>query len=176
MNKAKDNLIVIIPAYEPPEDFIEYARSVSQIAKKLVVVNDGSNSSYDNIFQEIAKCENVVYLAYPENHGKGYALKTAFKYCAENSDENDVVVTADCDGQHTIKDLVKVYKACAAHLDAFVLGSRDLNAPNVPKRSKMGNLSIRRMFKYLYGLKLNSPCSGTYILNPLAIISSISEK
>ncbi len=160
MEKTKENLIVIIPAYEPPKEFVEYAKSVCEFAKKVVVVNDGSNEKYDCIFNEIARQENVVYLTYAENHGKGYALKTAFKYCSENFDENDIVVTADCDGQHKQEDIVNVYKACVTHLDAFIMGSRDLNAPNVPKRSKMGNQSIKRMFKFLYGLKLYDSQTG----------------
>lgn len=160
MERTKENLIVIIPAYEPPIEFIDYAKSVAGFAKHVVVVNDGSKEKYNKVFDEIAKLDNVVYLTYPQNHGKGYALKTAFKYCVDNFDKNDIVVTADCDGQHTQEDIINVYKACLTHLDAFVLGSRDMNAPNVPKRSKMGNTSIKRMLKFFYGLKLYDSQTG----------------
>ena len=78
MNNPKENLIVIIPAYEPPKEFVAYAKEVSSFAKALVVVNDGSAEKYNPIFEEIAKVDNVIYLTYEENHGKGYALKTAF--------------------------------------------------------------------------------------------------
>ena len=49
----KENLIVIIPAYEPPREFVDYARRVAEFARELVVVNDGSGSEYDGIFKEI---------------------------------------------------------------------------------------------------------------------------
>ena len=79
------DLIVVIPAYEPPQEFVDYAKTVSKIAKQLIVVNDGSNENYNKIFAEISEIKNAVYLTYPENHGKGYALKTAFKYCIDKS-------------------------------------------------------------------------------------------
>ena len=151
---AKDNLIVVIPAYEPPVEFIDYAKQVVQSVKALIVVNDGSNEKFDSVFGEIASLPNVHYLTYPENHGKGYALKTAFKYCAENFDKNDIVVTADCDGQHRVKDIYSVFTTTAEHPEALVLGSRDFNQPNVPARSKLGNTNIRRIFRLFYGLKI----------------------
>ena len=99
-----EKLIVIIPAYEPPEEFINYAVRVAEFAGELVVVNDGSGREYDDIFEKVQQIENVKYIAYGENHGKGYALKQAFKYCSEKYDEDYVCVTADCDGQHNDTD------------------------------------------------------------------------
>ena len=61
MNKEK--LIVVIPAYEPPREFIDYARQVAAIADKLVVVNDGSGREYDGIFQQIQEIENAICLS-----------------------------------------------------------------------------------------------------------------
>jgi len=154
------DLIVVIPAYEPPQEFVDYAKTVSKIAKQLIVVNDGSNENYNKIFAEISEIKNAVYLTYPENHGKGYALKTAFKYCIDNFKDDDIVVTADCDGQHKLEDVINVYNATKTHLNAFVLGSRDHNHPNVPKKSKMGNKSIRNMFRIFYGLNLYDTQTG----------------
>ncbi|MBE6665161.1 MAG: glycosyltransferase [Ruminococcaceae bacterium] len=102
MNKEK--LIVIIPAYEPTREFTDYARRVAAFAEELVVVNDGSGSDYDGIFKEIQAIENVKYITYGENHGKGYALKRAFQYCADTYDDSYACVTADCDGQHDTRD------------------------------------------------------------------------
>lgn len=156
----KENLIVIIPAYEPPTEFIDYAKQVSAFTKKLVVVNDGSSREYDGVFREIQAIENVQYITYESNHGKGYALKQAFAYCAENFDDSDVCVTADCDGQHAIADILRVAEASFASPKTLILGSRDFELANVPKRSKAGNTNIRRMFRLLYGLKLNDTQTG----------------
>ncbi len=158
MNKEK--LIVVIPAYEPPREFIDYARQVAAIADKLVVVNDGSGREYDGIFQQIQEIENAICLSYTENRGKGYALKMAFRFCVENYGGDSICVTADCDGQHSIEDLQRVAESAFAHPSAIVLGARDFDLHCVPKRSKMGNTSIRRIFKCLYGLDLTDTQTG----------------
>jgi len=156
----KQNLIVIVPAYEPPAEFIDYAKEVAASAKRLVVVNDGSNSSYDSVFEEIAAIENVDYLTYGENHGKGYALKYAFKHCIESFSADDIIVTADCDGQHKVKDVMGVFRVVSDRKEGLVLGSRDFNEKNVPKRSRFGNTFTRRLYKLLYGLKLYDTQTG----------------
>lgn len=157
---SKEKLIVIIPAYEPPRDFIDYAKRVAEFAKELVIVNDGSGPEYDDIFQTIEAIENVKYISYGKNHGKGYALKEAFRYCAETYEESYVCVTADCDGQHDVEDLVRVAETSFEHPNALILGSRNFDLPNIPKKSKAGNTNIRRMFRLLYGLNLCDTQTG----------------
>lgn len=158
MNNEK--LIVIIPAYEPPREFIDYAKEVASFAGALVVVNDGSGREYDAVFEEIERIENVVYLTYETNRGKGFALKHAFKYCSERYGDDFVCVSADCDGQHKIKDIKRVAHMAFEHPTSLVLGSRNFELPNVPQKSKIGNTNIRRMFKLLYGLDLNDTQTG----------------
>ncbi|MBO5262252.1 MAG: glycosyltransferase [Clostridia bacterium] len=126
----------------------------------MVVVNDGSNENYNYVFDAISQIENVTYLTYGENHGKGYALKTAFRYCVENFEKNDTIITADCDGQHKIEDIYKVYKACQTHPNDLILGSRNFDLPHVPKKSRAGNLTTRRIFGALYGIRLYDTQTG----------------
>ncbi len=160
MNNMFENLIVVIPAYEPPKEFCDYAKTLSEKVKNLIVVNDGSSQDYDDIFLQISKQPNVIYIKIPENKGKGNALKTAFSYCVENFEENDIVVTADCDGQHKIPDIFKVFRAVSYHTDALVLGSRDFNSENVPRRSRSGNTKIRALFRLFYGISLYDTQTG----------------
>ena len=156
----KENLIVVIPAYEPPKEFVDYAKKVCKKAKCLVVVNDGSSAEYNDVFDEICKEQNVAYITYDKNHGKGYALKKAFAFCKDQFLKDDIIVTADCDGQHKIQDIYRVYQTSVDYKDALVLGSRDFNHPNVPKRSKVGNTNIRRMFRFFYGVKVYDAQTG----------------
>ena len=160
MSEEKKNLIVVIPAYEPPKEFVSYAEGVAKFAKALVVVNDGSGPEYDEIFAAIAALPDTVYLSYGENHGKGYALKTAFSYCADHFADTDVIVTADCDGQHKKGDVLAVYRATASHMTSLVLGSRNFDLPNVPKRSRAGNTHTRRLFRIFYGLNIYDTQTG----------------
>ena len=119
-------IVAVIPAYEPPHAFIDYAKElVTGGIYKLIVVNDGSCDKYDDVFDSLKQIENVNVISYPENHGKGYALKTAFAYIKENFDDNVVIVTADCDGQHKISDVINCSENAELHPTSLVLGVRD---------------------------------------------------
>lgn len=157
---AKDDLIVVIPAYEPPKNFVEYVKEVAALAKAVVVVNDGSGEEFAPVFNEISAVAGVHYLTYEENQGKGFALKYAFKFCLETFSPSDIIVTADCDGQHAVRDVMRVYGASREHNSAIILGSRNFDKPNVPKKSKSGNRSIRRIFKFFYGIDLYDTQTG----------------
>ena len=160
MVQTKDKLIVIIPAYEPHRDFVAYAKTVCQSAKRVIVVNDGSGEEYDEIFAEIEKLENVTCLRHTVNRGKGCALKTAFVYCVENFPPDDVLVTADCDGQHAPEDVVKVCEAALAEDDCLILGSRDFTQSNIPPKSQIGNTIFRRAYRFFYGVKVYDTQTG----------------
>lgn len=163
MSKINENksLIVVIPAYEPPSVFIDYTRAlISGGVSSVVVVNDGSNEKYQPVFEGLKNIENVTVLEYPENHGKGYALKYAFNYIKSSFDENSVIITADCDGQHTVEDVINCGKTACNNNNALILGTRDFSKENVPPRSRFGNVNTRRIFKLLYGMKITDTQTG----------------
>ncbi len=176
MNDLKSKTVVIIPAYEPPREFADYAREVAKNAKMLIVVNDGSGEKFNSIFEEISQLENVKYLAYTQNQGKGYALKYAFKYCKDILQPDDVIVTADCDGQHKIKDVLSVAEFSARHGGVLVLGSRNFRLPNIPKKSLSGNTMIRWIFRALYGLNIYDTQTGLRAFSASLLPNMISVK
>ena len=159
VNRSKT--VVIIPAYEPSHAFVDYAKLL--LAKGfggLVVVDDGSGEKYADIFNELSALESCTVISYTPNHGKGYALKTAFQHCKDTYDDGYVFVTADCDGQHLAHDVESVANTANAHRSKLILGARDFSLDNVPARSKAGNINIRRMFKFFYGLSLSDTQTG----------------
>lgn len=152
--------IVIIPAYEPPERFVSYAAQVLQATDALVVVNDGSGKEYEAVFEKIKNLEGAIVLSYGKNMGKGYGLKQAFSYCLTHFAPEDIIVTADCDGQHAPADVAAVCDAAARHPDACVLGVRDFTQANVPARSKAGNTQTLRLLRWLFSLELTDSQTG----------------
>lgn len=156
-----EQTVVIIPAYEPPRRFVDYVRELVEAGvRQVVVVNDGSGEKYRDIYDTIAATEGCTVLSYGENRGKGYALKYAMQYCRENFSEDTVFVTADCDGQHLCDDIMKVAVAAMEHPGKLVLGARDFTSPNVPARSRSGNIQTRRMFRLLYRISLSDTQTG----------------
>lgn len=152
--------IAIIPAYEPPNSFIEYAGALSQTVDRLIVVNDGSDDRFQHVFEAIGVYSNATIISYEENRGKGYALKQAFAYCAEHYGAEDVIVTADCDGQHSLSDVAAVCDAAARDPECCVLGVRDFSHPNVPSRSRVGNTNMIRILRLLFSLEITDSQTG----------------
>ncbi len=157
----RSKTVLIIPAYEPSHNFVDYAREIMDKGfHSIVVINDGSNEKYDSVFDELRTIPSCHVISYKENRGKGYALKAAFKYCLEAYDADYVFATADCDGQHLCKDVENVAKTAHEHPSKLILGSRDFSLEQVPARSKAGNLNIRRLFRFFYGLSLSDTQTG----------------
>lgn len=153
--------VVIIPSYEPPRSFVNYVEDLlSYGISEVLVVNDGSNEKYRYIYDDLRATDRCRVLEYETNMGKGYALKYAFSYCKENYSEDFVFATADCDGQHLSHDVINVLKSADEHRDMLVLGARDFSNPNVPKRSRTGNVQTRRIFKALYRISLSDTQTG----------------
>ncbi len=157
---SKKDFIVVIPAYEPPPSFVEYALDILKAASLLVVVDDGSGDRYSDIFNKIAENKNVKLITLKKNKGKGNALKCAFSYIVSKYSHEKIIVTADCDGQHKVNDVVSVYKSAMSHPDTLVLGGRSFNGDNVPWRSRVGNGIARNIYRALYGQNVTDTQTG----------------
>ena len=148
---------LVIPAYEPDTRLPELLMQLqSYHLFQIVVVNDGSSPKYNPIFQKAANYSTI--LTHPQNRGKGRALKTAFSYIQEKGD-CDIIVTADADGQHTPKDIVRIYHACRQHASALVTGTRQFIG-KVPLRSRFGNTITKYVFYFATGCFLSDTQCG----------------
>lgn len=155
------NAFVIIPAYEPEESFVTYAASLLRNSHiSLIVVDDGSGEAFSSIFEEIAKLPRTTLLTHPENKGKGAAMKTAFRYCLQNLPQDTVYTVADCDGQHTVPDVLRVMKKAQKNPDALVLGVRNFSRKTVPFRSRFGNTVMAKLLEGRFGISLKDTQTG----------------
>ena len=129
-------LVILIPSNEPDKNLIKLVKNIKKYNLDAVIVNDGSSKEYDNIFNEVNKYYKVI--SYDINHGKGYALKYGIKYIKDKYHDNYIIITMDSDGQHRIKDAIKLGEYAKNHLDTLVLGKR-IRDSHIPLRSKIGN-------------------------------------
>ena len=149
--------VALIPSYEPNDKLINVVDDLLQTNRfDVIVVNDGSNSSYDKYFDRIK--DRVTYLKYDNNRGKGYALKTGFKHIKDNYNDC-VVVTLDSDGQHTVKDTLNLCNIESNKEDTILLGKR-LRGEKTPLRSKFGNSITRVVFKLSTGIDVYDTQTG----------------
>lgn len=154
------NVILVIPSLEPDEKLLKYIKELiaAQITN-IIVVNDGSSSQYDVIFDEVSALGCKV-LTHEVNKGKGVALKTAYQYISDIQGGSSIIITADSDGQHTVEDVKKVIDATEQHSNALVLGSRNFDLPIVPFKSRFGNKLTSRVFKLFYGKYVQDTQTG----------------
>ena len=152
---------LVIPIYQPCDKALPFLSTIDPSSfEKIVVVDDGSGEKFKPIFDDIAKLDNFIVLSYPENHGKGHALKTGFKYVRDELPEVKGIVTADGDGQHTLEDILRVRDELSEKEDMLVLGVRDFSSPDTPKRNRFGNRFSSRYFKMSTGVKVVDTQTG----------------
>ncbi|CUA87343.1 bifunctional glycosyltransferase family 2/GtrA family protein [Pseudidiomarina woesei] len=151
---------LIIPAYNPDQRLVDVINELQQYSSafaKLIIVNDGSESSA--IFSTITNEPNLIILNHPENRGKGAALKTGLRWVQENLPDSCGAITADADGQHLPQDIIKVAKAFTQEPQALWLGCRDFKAKHIPFRSWLGNTFAR--YTFALGLRIKIPDTQT---------------
>lgn len=146
----KNNVYIIIPAYNEGKRILDVIKKVREYAKNIVVVDDGSK---DNTYN-IAKKTSVDVLKHIINLGKGAALKTGCDYAIKKGAKKLVVM--DADGQHDPSEIPNFIKNLN-NVD-IVFGYRTLK--KMPLILKVGNWFINESTKLLYGLDLRDTQGG----------------
>ena len=139
VNYPRNDTYILIPAYKPDELLIKLLVELKNESFDIVVVNDGSGEQYQSVFEEAQKY--AVVLEQNVNRGKGAALRFGFSYVNLHPNSHNYVITCDADGQHAIKDIIKINDKLH-ETNNVVLGSRKFDK-SVPKRSRNGNFMSR---------------------------------
>jgi putative flippase GtrA len=152
---------LVIPIYQPNAKVLPFLKSMNPSDfDAFVVVDDGSGEPYKAIFDEIRTLPGFAVISYLPNKGKGHALKEAFAYLTNRYPDLEGIVTADGDGQHAYSDILKIRDALEEHPGQLIMGVRDFNAPDVPKRNRKGNHFSSGYFHLATGKKLSDTQTG----------------
>lgn len=125
---------VLIPAYQPDEKLIEFVRELHEAGFPVLVTDDGSGSGYAHIFE--ALLPYAVVVTHERNRGKGEALKTAMSALSSAFPKCHGFITADSDGQHLTKDIIRVSTALYDNDAVITLRERE---GRIPFKSRLGN-------------------------------------
>lgn len=154
-------IAALIPAYNPDQKLIAYVNELcNSFFECIIIVNDGSDESCQNIFDACAGYDKCIILNNPKNMGKGYSLKTGMKYFQKNLADFDGVVTCDADGQHLPCDTMKIAETLYINKDSLIIGCRDFSKSNIPARSSFGNKITSQIFKLLYRQNISDTQTG----------------
>jgi len=155
-----DDIVIIIPSYKPDREIMmEFIQKVKTKFNNIVVVDDGSGKEYTEFFEELQN-QNIEVLKHYINFGKGRGIKTAFNYVLNNYPNSIGAVTADCDGQHYLEDIIKCAEKLREEPEKLVIGYRNFNEKQVPFRSRFGNKLTRTIFSTFVGIKITDTQSG----------------
>ena len=164
-------MIILIPAYKPDQSLVRLAHALKaqDASAEILVIDDGSGSTYAPIFAEL-HLDGAIVQTHPVNRGKGAALRTGIEWARTNR-PGEILVTADADGQHLPQDIfragVRAESLAASGQRAIVLGVRTLPAPDageegtrVPLRSKVGNSATVGFFALATGARVADTQTG----------------
>ncbi len=154
--------IALIPAYKPNIQLLEFVKGIEEHGMDCLIVNDGSGEEYMSLFHKIERETEARVLSFPENRGKGAALKAGLEYLyKENAgkQEDYTVITLDADGQHLLKDALNLLSVAEEKKDTLVLGSRT-QSKDSPLRSRIGNGITKEVFHLCTGVEVKDTQTG----------------
>ena len=157
-----NRIFVLIPAYQPDDQLSALCFALKARNFTIVVVDDGSGTAFSPIFESVKSIAQVI--AHPVNRGKGAALKTGLKFIQSVCNPNDIIVTADADGQHRPEDIEKVVQAIKGQRDVLALGSRAFTG-RVPLKSRIGNAITRQVFAMFAHQRVRDTQTGLRAFN-----------
>ena len=155
-------ICVIIPVYNNEKTIGEVVRKSLDNCLDVIVVNDGSTDSTGEILHSLS---GITLVEYPDNQGKGYALKRGFKKALELGFA--YAITIDADGQHYPDDIANFLKANQKHPGAILVGKRNLDGVERSKGSSFANKFSNFWFT-VQTLKKGIDAQSGYRLYPYA--------
>ncbi|HTM43920.1 MAG TPA: DUF2062 domain-containing protein, partial [Polyangiaceae bacterium] len=160
-----------IPCYDNPATIVQVVSdALQQTSFAVLVVDDGSQEPVQALlaqdFSAAAALESgrLKVLRFPENRGKGVAIRAAIKDSVALGFTH--LLTLDGDGQHLVSDASKLVALAEQFPWDLIIGQRRMEAASVPESSRFGRKFSNFWVKYQTGSKIHDSQSG-FRLYPL---------
>ena len=154
--------IALIPAYKPNIQLLEFVKGIEEHGMDCLIVNDGSGEEYLSLFHKIERETEARVLSFPENRGKGAALKAGLEYLQKENaglQGDFTIITLDADGQHLLKDALNLLSVAEEKKDTLILGSRT-QSKDSPLCSRIGNGITKEVFNLCTGVEVKDTQTG----------------
>lgn len=152
---------VLIPTYNNVGTICSVVNQAKDYCLDVIVVDDGSTDGTTDVLKSV---NGIQLVSYPNNRGKGYALKRGFKHALAQGFA--YAITMDADGQHLAKDIPAFLKANVEWPGCVILGSRKLDNVSRTKGSSFANGFSNFWFAVETGKRLSDTQTG-FRLYPL---------
>ena len=167
-------ICAVIPTYNNAGTLTGVLDGVFEHISEVIVVNDGSTDGTSALLSEYSR--PLTAIEFPKNKGKGAALKAGLRKARELG--FDYALTIDSDGQHFPSDIPAFIDAIEANPGALILGSRNLQAENMPSGSTFANRFSNFWFTVQTAKKLPDTQTGfrAYPLKNLPALSLLTRR
>lgn len=149
-----EKICILIPALNPDERLIELYNALKETSD-VIIVDDGSENK--EIFNAINSKDIITH---PTNLGKGEALKTGINYIIKNHPDCIGIITADCDLQHSIPNIIEIANQLNNEHNKLYFGSRNFSCKNIPLRSRIGNILMSKFIKLVHNIDVKDTQTG----------------
>lgn len=161
-------ICIVIPTYNNAGTIRGVVEKTLTQCNDVIVVNDGSIDKTGAILRSMS---GITLVDYPQNHGKGYALKRGFQKALDMGFA--YAITLDGDGQHYPDQILQFLQANIDHPGALIIGNRNLTHVDRSKGSNFANKFSNFWFYIQTGRRLADTQTG-YRLYPLKKIRGLS--
>lgn len=157
----KADIVVVMPTKKPSHNMLPMIDALRTNGyRKIVVVNDGCKSQYDEFFETIKIEYGCDVLTHVTHLGKGRSLKNAFNYVLANYPYAEGIITIDDVVTHRIDEVEECAANLKRHPDDMILGSRDFNSSVFSSRARTNNKIKQTLIKILTGINVRDTSTG----------------
>ncbi len=156
---------IVIPAYNEADRIVGTIQEMKDYLRQqntwddyeIIVVSDGSSDDTSSIVKSLRHdFKSLKLIAYPENKGKGYAVKTGIL-----ATTSDLVLFADADGATPIKELDRLATPILSGRADIVIASRRTPDANIAKKQPPHRVFIGKVFSFINTAILRMPFLDT---------------
>jgi polyprenyl-phospho-N-acetylgalactosaminyl synthase len=129
---------IVVPAFNEASVIGDVITDVRSVFDHVVCVDDGSRDDTG----DVALRAGAHVVRHPVNLGQGAAIQTGVEY-ARSQPGAAVFATFDADGQHQVKDVVRMIDRLSAEDVDLVIGTRFADPGVVSRTPRMKRLVLR---------------------------------
>ncbi len=162
---SRQDTIVVVPTFNNPKTIKNVVDDILDNNYNVIVVDDGSINKVVDILNG-EKYKSIHIETHSHNIGKGQAILTGANKAKQLGFKN--IVSMDGDGQHLASEVIKLIEKNTLE-NQIVIGSRNFNIDNIPKKSKIGRAFHNFWIRLNSGFEIEDSLSG-FRLYPVSII------
>lgn len=165
--------MVVIPAYNEEATIKPLIEDVlKQHPDQVVVINDASSDSTADILQSLEHIQSLNIIHNSRNLGKAGSLWRGFEQAITQN--MDVVISIDGDGQHRAQDIPALLEKHRNQPERIIIGARERNLKTQPLGRFLANRFANFWISWAAGYAVQDSQSG-FRLYPCALLKKLDS-